>query len=308
MNIVVGEKETNLRAVQYFSETLFWLPEHRGMYASNFTFEFPFAPPGWLQKLNVGETVTHFDWLSRTIRSWSWAESKVYATNYPDKFWIMRQGKGEVSWAGREGNYDGRFLTLLTVNDGKITHIRDYFDSIAMYRAIGVKLPVFKYGAPAAESMPDREPVPDLSGDEEAVCRQLKDTLSKFVAMDFWEDAEINANDIVHELPFAPDDMPKRYEGKAYDALNAWISGNCLEWKTYPGTILYVTDEEGVFFIESGGTGYMSWTGVKGHYQQRELSFLRTEQGYVKEFHEYFNMTNKFNSINVSIPTFPYLY
>ena len=35
---------------------------------------------------------------------------------------------------------------------------------------------------------------------------------------------------------------------------------------------------------------------------------LKIENGYAKEFHEYFSTLNKFNSINVCIPTFPYLY
>lgn len=306
--IIIGTKEKNLHTAKRFAETLFWLPEHRELFAEGFTLEFPFAPPGWLQKLNIGETATHFSWLMRTVRSWEWSDTRVYATNFPDKFWIMRNGAGEVCWGGREGRYESRFLTLLTIEDGKIWHLKDHFDSVAMYRAIGVTLPVFGYDAPAAGDMPVKPPVRDVSGDPAALAAKTKATLSKFVAVDFWDDEEINANDIVHELPFAPPDMPRRYEGRAYDALNAWISENCLAWTTYPGNTLYETDAPGVYFIESGGCGFMSWSGVKGNYQQRELSFLRIENGYAREFHEYFNVTNKFNSINAPIPTFPYLY
>ena len=90
--------------------------------------------------------------------------------------------------------------------------------------------------------------------------------------------------------------------------MNVWIGENCLEWDTYPNSVLYITDTPGTYIIESGGIGYMSWTGVKGHYENREVSYLYIENGYAKEFHEYFNPANKFNSINSPLPTFPYLY
>ena len=307
MSLIIGVKADNMAVAEAFSTLEFWQPEYRSLFAPGCVLEFPVAPPGWLQKLRPGEDVTHFDWLCRTVKNWKWKNVAVYATNFPDKFWIMRDGEGDVFWAGKEGRYDGRFVTRLTIESGKITYIKDYFDSIAAYKAAGIELPLFKYDAPDPMSMPIRDLVPDVTGDPEALAAQTKATLSKFVSVDFWE-GEINANDIVHELPFTPVNMPKRYNAREYDALNDWIGRNCLEWETYPGSILYETHVPGVYFIESGGVGYMSWTGVEGVYQQRELSFLRIENGYAKEFHEYFNPLNKFNSINTPIPTFPYLY
>jgi ketosteroid isomerase-like protein len=308
MNVIVGQKEKNLAVVKEFAQTDYWLQGHAGFYTDNFTLEFPFAPPGWLQTLNIGETRAHFEWLRRTVKNWEWKNLRVYSTNFHDKFWIKRDGAGDVFWAGKDGRFESRFVTLITVEDGKISRIKDHFDALAVYKAIGVTLPVFTYDAPDPAFLPRRKPVPDISGDPEKLVEKTKATLARFVAVDFWDDEQINANEIVHELPFAPPDMPKRYEANEYDALNVWISTNCLEWHTYAGNTLYETDEPGTYFIESGGAGFMSWAGVKGHYQQRELSYLCIENGYAREFHEYFNPINKFNSINVSVPTFPYLF
>ena len=307
MGIVIDAKARGLAIAEKYSRIPYWEPQNRELLDKNCRILFPVAPPGMLQKLRQGEKICHMDWMVRTTRNWKFENIKVFSTNFPDVFWVMRDASAETKWAGKKGNYNGRLFTRLTIQDEAIVEIKDYFDSLAMYKAAGIEIPYFKYDAPNPETIPERPPVPDCTYSAEALEKQTKATLSKFVSVDFW-DGEINANDIVHELPFTPEGMPKRYNAREYDALNEWIGKNCLEWETYPGSKLYITDTEGVYIIESGGTGYMSWTGVEGHYENREVSYLYIKDGYAKEFHEYFSPANKFNSVKLPLPTFPYLY
>ncbi len=307
MGIILGEKAKGLAVAEQFAACAWWEPQNRCLISDDLAVTFPVAPPGMLQKLRPGEIECHMDWMTRTTSNWSWAQVSVFSTNFPDTFWIKRDAEANTHWAGKDGCYRGRLFTKIVVKKEKITEIRDYFDSLAMYAAAGIPIPTFRYDAPDPYSIPAPDPVPDVTRSEEALAAQTKATLSKFVSVDFW-DGNINADDIVHELPFTPADMPRRYNAREYNALNMWIGENCLQWTTYPNTILYITDTPGIYIIESGGSGYMSWAGVKGYYQNREMSYLYIEDGYAKEFHEYFNPANKMNSVNLPLPTFPYLY
>ncbi len=308
--IITGIQEKNLELIKEFAKTTYWLPEHAHFFDEHFTLELPFAPPGWFQDLNEYETRTHFAWLNRSVKNWGWANTEIYATNYPDVFWIIRDGEGDVCWNARKGRFHSRFLTRITVSYGKIGQIRDHFDNNEVYRAAGIPLPLFHYDAPPAETMPERAHAPVLT-EKEAEENALA-AIASMVLVDFWEDDGTRttlADDFVHRLPFTPEEMPKEYTLREYDALNVWLQKNTRTWDVYPGTILYETDHPGEFIIESGGSGIETWSGCPdGFYQNRHVSFLRIRNGYAVEFDEYFDPTKKFNSINISIPSFPYLF
>lgn len=304
-----GAKGINLTTAEKFLSTEFWKPEHADLFSPKLTMEFPFAPPGWLQKLAVSEVKTHMEWLCATVKTWAWSNETLYSTNYPNIFIIKRDGAGDVHWAGMDGRFESRFITMLTIEEGKIVHIKDHFNTLNMMKAIGITYPTMEYEPLPIENFPQRPPVPYVGDDPEKLAQRTYATMKKFVAVDFWDvEDQINHHDIVHELPFAPPDMLPRYDSRQYDQLNEWICNHAFDWITYPGSVLYETDEPGVYFIESGGVGEADWLGKRGTYQQRELSFLRLEGGYAKEFHEYFNPLSKFNSGGVSVLTFPYLF
>ncbi|MCC8152141.1 MAG: phenazine biosynthesis protein [Lachnospiraceae bacterium] len=310
MNIIAGEKEKNYSLVKKFSEVTFWNSEYAAFLSDDFTLELPFAPPGWLQNMSPSESKTHLQWLERTVTNWAWSDIKVYATNYPDKFWILRSGEGDVFWMARDGRLNSRFITRVDVREGKISHMKDCFDNMRVYEAVGIALPEFYYTAPLADTMADRPKVPVLEG--EALKKNTLAAVRSFVSVDFWEDdgtGQVYADNFVHQLPFTPRSMPRRYNLKEYDALNVWLQEHAKTWEVHPGTVLYETDSEGEYIIESGGCGKTTWSGIKnGFYQNRHVSYLKVENGYAVEFDEYFDPLKKFNSINQSIPSIPYLY
>lgn len=309
MDMIVGVKEKNLKLVQAFAKRNYWEEAAAELFSADFTLTLPFAPPGWIERMSAPETQTHFAWLRRTVKDWQWSNTRVFATNLPDIFWIFRDGEGDVFWAARDGHFQSRFLTRVTVENGRIAHIRDHFDNCRVYEAIGVTLPLFTYDAPAAAAMPPRAHVPALAG--EAMLKNAVAAVKSMVCVDFWEEGcgEIYADDFVHGLPFTPPNMPRYYNLSEYDALNVWLQENTKTWDVYPGTVLYETDSEGEYIIESGGSGFTTWSGIEhGFYQNRHVSYLKVENGYAVRFDEYFNPLNKFNSINIRIPSFPYLY
>ena len=310
MSMIVGIQEKNLKLVEQFEQTVFWLPENGSFFHEHFHLEFPFAPPGWFQDMNEYETRTHFEWLNRSVKNWKWENSTVYATNLPDTFWIIRDGEGDVFWNTHDGHFKSRFLTMVQLQDDKIIYMKDHFDNVHVYEAAGIKLPTFIYDAPAPESVPERPEVPKLQGEE--LQKNAIAAVKSMVCVDFWEDdgtSQTLANEFVHGLPFTPPDMPRYYNLREYDALNVWLQENTKNWVVYPGTVLYETDHEGEYIIESGGSGNESWSHCPdGFYQNRHVSYLKVENGYAVNYDEYFDPLKKFNSINISIPSFPYLF
>ncbi len=62
-----------------------------------------------------------------------------------------------------------------------------------------------------------------------------------------------------------------------------------------------------VIIVESYGYGRTTWSNCDGHYFQRELQLVHLDtEGKVDHFRVYFNCLNKFNSMNQSVPSFPY--
>ena len=162
-----------------------------------------------------------------------------------------------------------------------------------------------------AEEMPERTSAKKITDPKELEENTLA-AIKSFVCVDFWEGdptTQIYADEFIHGLPFTPPDMPRFYNLREYDALNVWLQENTKTWDVYPGTILYETDSPGEYIIESGGSGITTWSGIeKGFYQNRHVSYLKVENGYAVRYDEYFDPLKKFNSINISIPSFPYLY
>ena len=310
MRIIVGEKEKNLELVKKFKETLYWMPEYRDFYSDDFTLDLPYAPPGWIQNMKHSETIAHLTWMSQTLSNWKWEEGKLYSTNFPDMFWIIREGEGDIDWIKYKGHYKSRFLTRIQVKDGKICNIKDHFDNYLLYKSLGIELPVFDYDGPDPANFKDWEKEPDLTHDPKLMAENNQRAVATFVNVEFWEESQypIYTQTFAHELPFTPYNMPRRYVGKEYDALNEYLQLHTHDWVVHEGTVLYETDEEGEYIIESAGHGFMTWSHSGGGvYQNRHVSWLKMVDGYATDYYEYFNPLNKFNSMGVSVPSIPYL-
>jgi hypothetical protein len=120
----------------------------------------------------------------------------------------------------------------------------------------------------------------------------------------------MDTDDTDAELWFAPyemneDSTPIRQAGHV-----DWISRSTIRLIRYEDPIVYETDNPDIYFIELGTYGEMAWAGndAQGGYRNRYVFYIEFENGWVKNHSECLNPINKFNSINISIPSFPYFY
>lgn len=296
--------------VERFCSSPFWQEEYDDLFAPDLTVDFPHAPPGMLQHLTAFEFAAFRYWLRNTVRSMDTVgEITVIPTTQPGVFWAVRMCAGEVFWAKREGHYENEHAILIHVREGKLTYIKDYFNPIRFYDALGVILPGYIFD-------PEDEP--------RAINRMAEGARSRFTVeenirraiMNFANPIEfddmgesIYANDVTMVCPQAPFSMPEAYSGKDFDTQTDWMFVACPEWNTVPeSATLYLTPNPNVIIVESVGYGRTTWSRTDGHYTQRELQICLLEEGTgkVKHFRVYFNPINKFFSMNQMIPAFPY--
>lgn len=311
--------EKDMECCRQFAETIYWQQECEEIFDGAFSLDLPYAPPGMYQHLGKNELKWHYDWLSHTVgNDWKWENTKALGTDHEGIFWVFRTGSGSVCWGGKEGWYESKFATLLHIQDGRITYAKDHFDPAGFYKAIGVELPKFCYDAKSPEQFQERAKPSQAPCTEEDLKRQIERTLDFFVHPDYWnpEVKEVLTEDFVHELTFAPADMPRIYRGREYDALNEWLDrhlkgGTIYDEVFYQTTDshIYITEYNCLFETDWGYTAEQIQAGAHGRYPNREISYIELDdQGRCRRLDEYLNTMSKFLSINASVPTFPYMF
>ncbi len=310
--------EQDMNTARIFSEINYWESGHTDLFDETFTLDLPYAPPGMYQHLGAGELKQHYDWLNNTVSDWKWSNVKVLGTSHERKFWVFRTGEGKTCWGGADGTYKSKFATLLHIKDGKITYAKDHSDMMEYYRAINVELPKFYYDAKSPEEFAERERPPHVVHTEESLEAQIQKTLDFFKSPNFWDPKvnEVLAENFVHELTFAPPDMPRIFRGREYDSLNEWLDRHLLDGDIYD-EVFYVTTDPHIFVTEYNCLFVTNWgyrdeeisQGKHGRYPNREISYVEVDDdGRCVRLDEYLNTMSKFLSTNVRIPTFPYLY
>lgn len=296
-----------------FANAVYWQEEFGELFSPGLVIDQPFAPPGMWQHLSAAEAKTQFEWLRRTVKNWKWdAPAKVFATDREHVYWVFRDGGGDTLWAGREGRFHSRMPALLRIEDGRIVYLKEHFDMAAFYEAIGVPLPRFEYDAQDPSVFEPRPKAPVIGHTEESIARQVRATLNFFINPNYW-DPEVNcvlADEFVHELCFAPADMPRVYRGTEYDAINEWLGRHMGECELFD-LEFYNTQDEHVYIAEFTCFVPVTWGGCAagGHYANREISYIElNDAGLCRRLDEYFSTMSKFNSIGISVPSFPYLF
>lgn len=302
-----------LELARRFACAQYWRPECRELLSEDVRLDLPFAPPGMWQDMSHIETMRYFDWMTRTVSDWIFEpDAKAFATDHPGIYWVFRTGGGHVRWAKREGTFRSKMAALIHIRDGRIDYIKDHPDTAAYYEAIGVELPHFQYDAPDPSALEPRPPAPVIDHTPESLERQVQATLNFFINPSYW-DPEVNcvlADDFIHELVDAPKDMPRVYVGTEYDSINAWLAAHMGDGDVYDCKF-YNTNDPHVYIAEFNAYFDVTWGGASegGHYSNREISYIEiNDQGLCTRLDEYFCTTSKFNSIGVSIPSFPQLY
>ncbi len=107
-----------------------------GLWAENGVLEFPFAPPGYPQRVEGRAAVREYlrgypDVLDvRAV-----PERVVHRTTDPEVIVVEFTADGVVVATGRP--YRMRYISVLTVTGGEIRHYRDYWSPLAAAEAMG---------------------------------------------------------------------------------------------------------------------------------------------------------------------------
>ncbi len=300
----------------------YWELEYAGMFADDCELELPYAPPGMPQYINAIDRPVHFKWLARTTRNWQFTEIQPYgAPEDSDIFWLMRKGSCKASWGGQKNmDFYSRYIIKATIVDGKIHCLKELSDPLAYLKAAGRELPVFPMIIDPAAAVRE-QPLIDSKrnavfscDDSPEVCEARKqrtlDALRYHRIDPAWADAVKEAPNIDGALFFAPADMtedctPHRQAGHLDWLEKSEVDANFAS-NEFP---VYATGDPNVFFDECSYNGVFHWVGSpQGGYRNVYIDRYVFDHGYLVEYSEALNPINKFNSINVSIPSFPYFF
>jgi len=311
-------KKQNYDLVKRMITSQYWRPENLAMFSGNFGLELPNAPPGMPQYFNRVDYLEYADWMTQTVKSWQVNPGyEIYGTKDPNLFWVVRECTGDVHWAGKDGKYQSRMVSRITIENGKIKHWRELSDPLSYLRAIGADVPTFHVKMDWDEVKKIKaQPVkaaPPMDKSTAASAKRLANNLAVYKqGMDYKQEAGVQTltDNCEWRVWFLPPEMKAAYFGDEKIAINIWTDRSVLSYKYIPGAVIYETDDPTVYFTETGGAGISEWQGnnIRGRYRNRYVMFDKFENGAMVRHHEYLNPINKFNSINVSIPTFPYYF
>lgn len=105
------------------------------MFATDGVLEYPFAPPGLKTPL-VGRDaiVANFQTLKKWFRVDSVTEVVVHETG--DSQFLMIEFAAQGEGLMTKQPYNQRYISVIRVRDGHIVHYKDYWDPLALLRAV----------------------------------------------------------------------------------------------------------------------------------------------------------------------------
>lgn len=105
-------------------------------FADDATFEFPFAPPGYPERLEGKDAI--WDYIKdypQHIDLQSFHDVTVHQTLDPDVMVVEFRAEGRVVATG--GPYRMRYVAIITTKDGRIASYRDYWNPQVASEALG---------------------------------------------------------------------------------------------------------------------------------------------------------------------------
>lgn len=335
-------KEQNTALAKKILSSAFWRLEYfPRYYADSFTMDFPCAPPGMPNHFNVWESERCFEWLNRTVMSWSVDLEKFYSTPNPDQFWGIGICRGDTFWNQQKGFFQSKFFVQLEMKDGKVNYMKGWMDSLAFLRAAGMEYPyiIKKLDDPKVDEFMANPParlkqgnseLKDLTGPDAAakrleanlqqnVCgverekyRQLE-TFNPTYKRGAWfipdkipwsqvEDMDTSICDNAKKMANPPADLKPR--------ISAWVKASSpWMYRDTRGSI-YPTDDPLVYFAEMHSSGPSMWIGndcEQGHYHQEYLMYCTFDENGCEVIRdEVISASNKYCATGISLPSFPY--
>lgn len=109
------------------------------MIAENCVFEFPYAPPGFVARIDGRDALERYlTALPDLIRIDDFFDLRISDMADPNRVVLEFRGSGE----GRTGApYDQKWISVIETRDGKIVHYADYWDPRITLAATGDAVP-----------------------------------------------------------------------------------------------------------------------------------------------------------------------
>lgn len=314
-------KVKNTELVKKIAVGQWWRPEFEELMSADLSLEFPFAPPGMTQNPCRGQVWAHCCWMTQTVKTWDVTVERIYGPReeYGKVFFAVYHVKGEVYWGGADGVYENRHVDRITVENGRVVNIRQWFNPFKWLEAAGREIPVFNVDIPwedvpkYREMREAKEANTDFSTAYEDIEARISANIRAFMASNSAD------NHMTFESPanydrsvyWVPPIMKEHVEGDEIDQMEAWTWASIKQWQLMDDAVIYETDDRRCYFFETGGYGRAGWLGnnSEGGYQNRYIKYMELDDmGFIIKYDEYLNPICKLNSINKSIPSFPYLY
>jgi ketosteroid isomerase-like protein len=106
------------------------------MMAEDGVMEFPFAPPGTVRRLEGRAAVAaHLAGFGDILRIDAMNDLVVHRTQAPDVFVLQFGCVGQGVKTGEP--YDQRYVSIITLRNGRIARYEDYWNPLVVLRAVG---------------------------------------------------------------------------------------------------------------------------------------------------------------------------
>jgi len=130
-----GELATNEAAFQEFHQALIDKDLDRivDIHSDDAILEFPFAPPGFPQRVQGREAIREFERpISESVASCSFHDLKMRQLGGPTTLVAEYSGQVELT-SGR--SYNNTYCVIVEFRDGLMHHVREYFNPLVIQAA-----------------------------------------------------------------------------------------------------------------------------------------------------------------------------
>ncbi|MEU6548856.1 nuclear transport factor 2 family protein [Streptomyces sp. NPDC046915] len=107
------------------------IPGWIGLWAEDGVMEFPFAPDGWPGRLDGKDAIAaYMRHYPDHIDLHGFPDLRIHETTDPRTIVVEMRGVGRLVETG--GPFDMTYIAVVTVQDGRITSYRDYWNPLAV--------------------------------------------------------------------------------------------------------------------------------------------------------------------------------
>ncbi len=107
------------------------IPEWGDLWAEDGVMEFPFAPQGWPERLEGKEAIAaYMRHYPDHIDLHDFPDVRIHQTIAPETIVVEMRGVGRLVETG--SSFTMRYIAVVTVQDGRITSYRDYWNPLAL--------------------------------------------------------------------------------------------------------------------------------------------------------------------------------